>query len=790
MERVDGPTLRVWLNESQPQWRAVRDLFVQAAQGLEAAHAAAIVHRDFKLDNVIVGTDGRVRVTDFGLARQAAVWESHPEENDPAPPSQSSVAAEPTTLTGTLLGTPGYIAPELRDGGQADGRSDQYSFCVALHEALYGIRPDQQPAPKPKPKTIPRWFAAALERGLSSNPHERHASMAALCIALTQDQRKRRKRAIAGLILAISIPVFTLAVAMTWRQGLLCNGAAEQMATSWNPSVGMQIEQVFAAHQDAAIDSIRPRVVAALDEFANQWTAQHTETCEAARVRGERSEQLMDRQMSCLEVRRRELGELVNLLTAADVELALNAIHSVEELASLATCSRIDLLEARAPEPNDPILLSKLDDARQKLAEAKALRLAARDSQARPLALEAVELARQSHWSPISARALLLLGRIDTKLGDYERAENTLYEALWAAQRGADGLLEANAWSSLLWVEAYHRGNHERTDRLVSHARAALARAGGDVALETEVADHLGVLRWRQGRYAEAAEQHELALRLRSDTDSTNHRAISRALINLGIVRKSQGRYSEAADLYRRSLALKRRTLGPEHPSIARALNGLANTLFAIGQVNNALARHREALRLLADRYGEDHPLVAVALNNVGTDLMELGDFDEARSSFQRALAINQAKLGAQHTRIGTPLANLGELALHRGDPQSALVFYQRALKIWQAAHGDGHLRAAIALTGVGRAHSEMGATKRALELLERAWAIVKDRETEPSIRADAAFALARARQSQGRNGSRDLGLEALRALRQGSPSVAKRLAKVDKWLRSHGRER
>src|SRR5438105_2852841 len=123
MERVDGQTLRVW-SDHRP-WREVLAAYVQAGRGLAAAHAAGLIHRDFKPDNVLVGTDGRVRVTDFGLARATSLENSDPGWVDRDPPAASVRMETPHPLvtlteTGALLGTPAYMAPEQLVGKPAD----------------------------------------------------------------------------------------------------------------------------------------------------------------------------------------------------------------------------------------------------------------------------------------------------------------------------------------------------------------------------------------------------------------------------------------------------------------------------------------------------------------------------------------------------------------------------------------------------------------------------------------------------------------------------------------------
>ncbi|HUH01133.1 MAG TPA: serine/threonine-protein kinase, partial [Kofleriaceae bacterium] len=136
MERIDGPSLRAWIAEAPRSWRETLEAFCDAGRGLAAAHAAGLVHRDFKPDNAFIGSDGRVRVGDFGLV--AAVGAA-----GAAGGGEPARTLEPDTLqrAGSASGTPLYMAPEQHRGESADARGDQFSFCLALYEALYGQHP-------------------------------------------------------------------------------------------------------------------------------------------------------------------------------------------------------------------------------------------------------------------------------------------------------------------------------------------------------------------------------------------------------------------------------------------------------------------------------------------------------------------------------------------------------------------------------------------------------------------------------------------------------------------------
>ena len=230
MELVEGGSLRDWLGREPRSWRQVVDVFVLAGRGLAAAHAADLVHRDFKPDNVLVGADGRVRVTDFGLARAG-------EADDPRPggpsariraPRSTGPLSTPLTQTGALMGTPAYMAPEQYGGAATDARTDQFSFCVALYEGLYGERPfgdlpfaelleavtGGRVRAAPAGARVPAWVRRALLRGLATRPEDRWPTMAALLHQLGRDPARRQRRialaaagalAVGGVIMSLAL---------------------------------------------------------------------------------------------------------------------------------------------------------------------------------------------------------------------------------------------------------------------------------------------------------------------------------------------------------------------------------------------------------------------------------------------------------------------------------------------------------------------------------------------------------------------------------------------------------
>jgi serine/threonine protein kinase len=220
MELVEGRTLGRWLRARPRGWREIVEVFLQAGRGLAAAHRAGLVHRDFKPDNVIVDEDGSARVVDFGLARSAGMAELLPTLDPDLEGAEPGPVALHLTCTGAVLGTPAYMAPEQFDGGPPEAASDQFSFCVALFEALYGRRPFpgndlpslQRSLMRGEPvgprRGVPRALYRVLRRGLSVDPARRFATMEKLLEALAAcRQRTASPRAlvlVAGLAAAVA----------------------------------------------------------------------------------------------------------------------------------------------------------------------------------------------------------------------------------------------------------------------------------------------------------------------------------------------------------------------------------------------------------------------------------------------------------------------------------------------------------------------------------------------------------------------------------------------------------
>jgi WD40 repeat protein/predicted Ser/Thr protein kinase len=270
MEFVDGQDLRGWLRSESRTWRAIIDVFRQAGEGLAAAHDGGIVHRDFKPDNVLVGKDGRVRVADFGLAHAFDA----PMEATRDPELTSSQSGRrlhvSLTRTGAIMGTPAYMPPEQFAGQRTDARSDQFSFCVALWEGLYGRRPfagqnlaalslaisEGRIDPPRADSDVPAWINAILTRGLSPKPDDRWPSMRELLDAIGRDPSARRRRLVLGFGLGGS--ALALVGGLTWMTATELRNNARQRY--WNGLTEQLLEiERDRGLQQANDDALRAR---------------------------------------------------------------------------------------------------------------------------------------------------------------------------------------------------------------------------------------------------------------------------------------------------------------------------------------------------------------------------------------------------------------------------------------------------------------------------------------------------------------------------------------------------
>jgi serine/threonine protein kinase/tetratricopeptide (TPR) repeat protein len=692
MEFVDGHTLWYWSHAAPRAWPDVLKIFADAGRGLAAAHDKGLVHRDFKPENVMISADGQVRVMDFGLARSIGsriTPDGAPETTGAAPspavaqppPNASSSEEEfidvdstmqlgkkpgsnplsssgiplnlDLTQTGTILGTPAYMSPEQFRGQDTDARTDQFSFCVALYEALYGERPFLGNTPQtleasvirgivrdPPPRTdVPAWIRKVVLRGLSSSVEERWPSMNHLLGELEQ------KRLFVG------------------RQHF-AESAAEKLSDIWpvrtTSSVAVEgepgdsplraeVRAAFLATGKQYAATAFETVSRALDRYVNAWADMYVDICEATHVRGEQSSDVMDLRMASLMDLRERLRVLCRIFRQADGDVVEKAVGAANALGSIERCADLAFLRSAVKPPEGAAMREAVDRLRSRLAEARVLGQVGRLNRGHDTVAEIEEETRALGYLPLVAEMLLESGKLYTEQRD-DAAGRVLEEAVWAAQLCGHDEVVAEAASILIFVVGDTQLRFDVAEIWSRFAETTLRRMGGHDVLWGWLYNNRGAMRSRQGRLAEALEDGRAAV------------------------------------------AAKERVAGAnslDSPDVAQSMGNIANFLNQACRAEEALPYIERTVRVMAISLGPDHPRGAIMSHNYAEILNEVGRFSEAEEVARTTLAIFEREFGADDVLVTYPLTALGVAALGTRKIAEARAVLERAAALCTAKEND-----------------------------------------------------------------------------------------------------
>ncbi|TQF12260.1 protein kinase [Myxococcus llanfairpwllgwyngyllgogerychwyrndrobwllllantysiliogogogochensis] len=775
MELVEGLSLRHWLRAEHRSWRDVLDLFRQAGRGLAAAHAAGLVHRDFKPANVLVNRDGRAQVTDFGLARNTADLDAM-EEGRATKPSRLALRDDdllesPLTEAGLVMGTPAYMPPEQHEDGRTDARGDQFSFCASLYEALYGQLPFEgkqataylqeslanrvrQP---PRGCHVPAWLFRAITRGLAPTPDERYPSMEALLTELGKDPSvvwRRRSILAAGFLLIYGF------MGVTWwmgnRRHAPCLGAEARLAGIWDTSRKDTVSRAFAATNKPQAPEFFSRVAQSLDAFAQEWAGMHQEACEATRVHGHQSDAVLSLRMACLERRRSTLDAVVGVLAQTDAESLTTSLDAAQRLPSVADCANVDALRLGLPE--SPEQRQRVEKIRAGLDRTTALVDAGRYEQANEELKATLEQARALDYRPVLAEALELEGRLGLVLGDEPRAQKALREALLTAQATRHDEVAARAAARLVTTLSQTPAMEEWS---IAQAKSCIERAGGTPDLEALLQTSLARNAFLRGQYAQAAEAFGRSAMLREQAHGAVHLLTLESLRNQAASLSRTPEAEHTARLLRRVLETTKEVMGPDHPQTAMAANAVGYHLTVSRRFEEAIPFLEQAVALEERAMGANSATLSYPLNNLATALESLRRYAEARKLRERALALDLETHGPSHPETASDQALLAELALSEGRTRDAMDLAQRSTQAYEAFQ-KGHPDQAAPLTTLGLAQLALGKPREARATLERALALRTATPGPGDGLAATRFALARALPTHEASRARALAQQAL----------------------------
>ncbi|MCP3139393.1 serine/threonine-protein kinase [Pyxidicoccus xibeiensis] len=730
MELVEGTTLAEWMKQPHP-WREVLRVFLEAGRGLVAAHAAGLVHRDFKPANVLLGRDGRVYVTDFGIARLL-----HQEEapSVPASPEASGAPAGLLTRTGLVLGTPAYLAPEALRGQRADARSDEFSFCVALYEALFGARPFQgetlrelaeavrqgQVRPPAREAKVPTWVRRAVLRGLRAEPAERFPSMESLLVALTPRPRRRLARVVATATVTGVLGALA-AYGVAQRREARCEQEVEKLAAAWSPARRERVRAAFLATGAPYAAPTWERLATVLDAYAGQWRTLRTEACLAS---GSATADGAWQTAACLDARLWQLAAVTDVLEKADVLTVQHAHSLTASLEGLAGCRDTPGLSSR-PQPPDN-LRARVEAARHKLTQSRVHLVARRFTDGLAVTSALLEELKGLDYKPLEAEVLLAHAEFLGGSGKPKEAEDVLYRALWAAEAGRDDVTVARVWLELIWVVGEEQSRTADAEKVVQHARAAVDRVGRErfPDITTDLHLRLSSLREMHGNHAEAEKEALLGLEFSRRRNGPDSLRTPNLLHQLGRVRFGQRRYEESLELHAQALEQRQRLLGPDHPALVTSYNRVASAHAHLGRLAEAAGFWRRALAIHEASPGPGGTALGTLLLNLAVVVRVEGRLEEARSMLERARAIFEGARGPDHLTVVQALTEQATLSREAGQRDEALALSTQALERIQRSQGPDTPRASLPLTARGQVHLSAGrypeARRDLLEALKR----------------------------------------------------------------------
>ena len=772
MELIRGGTLRHWLERAPRSWRDVLDVFRDVAAGLAAAHAAGLVHRDVKPDNVLVELDPaaperitRVLVTDFGVARAVQSVDLPTPEPNPADDLEM-------TQTGLVVGTPAYMSPEQLAGATVDPRSDVFSFSVAVWESLFGTRPfvgatpvelaaAMRAVPIPPARRgrdpVPAWVIGALRAGLAIHPAARTPSMADAMVALDWRRRARgRRRAIAAIAGGFLIGAGATAAVIATRDTASACETPERVGGALTRGA----EQLTAALATGPADR-GEHWRTTVGTYVAGWTALRTKACTArppdveARVR-------------CLDASGAQTAALVAGAAALPAQDRQDALRGMS-LAPPRECDSAAAAATAAMRPERPAVwdarlwMARIEGAQTSNTTIGAQVRAAVDAAKFPpleLELELLELRssddqqpspamrelvaraeRAGHVQVAGRAALHMLAWVLSTEEPHARGVDLLAQASSAISRAGDPASErAHALVLDAWITA-DSGDVEAA--LIACKRAEELIADAQVPFDTFLMNHLASAYQRMGRADLGLPITERVLayaKVMEDAADNQVFYLHGYAVNLLRV----GRYADVRTALMPLLEGLDRTAKLPEPRLADLVEAISESYQNEGDPAAAyqwLHSWRPAVTATIDPHGISfgHYELETALA-----LAQIGRYAEAERTTRAALEIFLVHKGADHPQTADVRILHGQLLLELGRLDHARDALERGVADRAKSGGDGHVRVAQGTFALAELELERGRRSAAQAHAERALANFQAAGAPAPMIGEARFLVAR----------------------------------------------
>ena len=711
MELVSGETLKQWRVSRPHTWEEVLDKFVQIGEGLVAVHEAGFVHRDIKPSNILLDERGRVRVTDFGLARPVFDTPSVLDGDEQfLVEGADATGSLELTRPGVRLGTPAYMAPEQFEGAEATAATDQFGFCVAFWECLFDTRPFpgkdfvslmravrsgelvEAPRLSPARPNVPTWLRERVERGMALEPADRWPSMQALLDALSEGDPKARTRrvlmgvGVVGVLVAGAVALQMRESAQEQAAVAACEATADEF--DWDEARASALRDKLVSTGADDVDSIAAEAVSTLGGFAEDWRTLRVETCKRDTVVHDIDRTLAVKTVDCLEQRRTVFEAAVQTFMEIEPGMVTRVPQTIKEFDDLDTCRDERRLELIPPLPEDDATRDAVRELELTLERTLVNEHFATFDEGLDISRDALERAEEIGYAPTIAKARYRVAVFLEKQGKYEEA----VEAWAASFRGAAvtnyDALAADAAAGLAFTEGYQLARYDTGIRWAQLAGVYGERIGETEGLrEGRRLDVLATLLEMKGDLEASVETHERALEMRRAVVGENHHSIAYGSANYAMVLDKLGRREEARQTLVKAQSIFEEHFGPDNPTTAHVMHMRANIELDLGNLEEAESLFTKVATVWRDKLGPEHPDVGDLHNAFGELRREQGRLEDAEAEHRKALAIHEAALEDDHPDIAHTATSLAQVLVERRAFDEAEDLYQRVLAI---ARGEG----------------------------------------------------------------------------------------------------
>ena len=661
MEFIDGVTLKEWLKEKKRNWSELADVFVQAGEGLQAAHEKGLIHRDFKPENVLIRKDGRVFVSDFGLVARRGDGQKSLESGFIRKQRSRNKKLLDTELTrsGALLGTPFYMSPEQYGGEfSVDSKTDQFSFCIVLFESLYGKRPFEGRSLEelkqktisadsvilPRERHVPSWLRSVLLRGLSKDPSDRFDSMKEIVSVLKDCSSTNRRRLIytvsATLLVVLGI---ILLLQFYKKQDYQCSKFKHELSDLWNPTKQKEVKNSFLNSKVDGAENNYKAVLRKLSNYSEKWANSLVEACRDTHERRLYSPEVLDLRVACLQDLKASFSILVHNLTGSiDQSTVRKAINAIDNISTINKCSNISQLKAldrMNTEPDSPNSKEMLTTLRNNIREIKIMYDLGNLTDGKSLTERVIRLSSKHlhpwiitdayHW-----RAMFL--EVE---GKYAEAIEALVESARLAGITGNMRYFLNAIRVQAWIMSVRNKKHSDALALLEYVDERVIGSPLVSSLDwKKIQVTKAIIQTEIGNFSEAAKNLRNAVKAFEAEYGVNNFNTAKLYHNLGYVLSKQGLYEESLTYFKKAKDATAKSQSEDHFFVGNEIVAIGSIYRQMGNFDTAVAMLKEGYKILCNSIGREHKVTIKALLEMCKTKLAIHSSDAARKCFKEVV--------------------------------------------------------------------------------------------------------------------------------------------------------